>query len=164
MDALNMTDELVAFFTDALADMRLQTKDEDIWKPPTVYDGYLPPKKNARRGDDDTEQDDYPFVIVRFLYEKDNLKDSNTIQFRFLIGTYSKDERQGWRDTLHVMNRMKFALKEVGFVGPGSLSGDIEMALFEEQMKPLWRGVIEVEFATPAVQLDRSEFGDAFND
>ena len=163
MDSLSMTDELVAFFTDKLADMSLQTKDENVFKAPTVYDGYLPPKKNARRGEEDTEQDDYPFVIVRFLYEKDNLKDKNVMKFRLLIGTYSKDDRQGWRDTLDVMNHMKFALKEVVSVGPGLLTGEIETALFEEQMKPLWRGVMEVEFATPPVQLDRSVLGDEFN-
>lgn len=157
-----MTDELVAFFTEELSEMRLQTKDENVLKAPTIYDGYLPPKKNAKRGEEDTEQDDYPFVIVRFLYEKDDLKDKNVMKFRLLIGTYSKDERQGWRDTLHVMNRMKFALKEDGFVGPGELTGEIEAALFEEQMKPMWRGVMEVDFATPVVQWNRSEAGDDF--
>ncbi|MGE7942820.1 hypothetical protein ACQKNB_12100 [Lysinibacillus xylanilyticus] len=162
MDSLSMTDELVAFFTEKLADLSLQTKDENVFKAPTVYDGYLPPKKNARRGEEDTEQDDYPFVIVRFLYEKDNLKDKNVMKFRLLIGTYSKDDRQGWRDTLDVMNHMKFALKEVGSVGPGLLTGEIEAALFEEQMKPLWRGVMEVEFATPPVQLDWSVLDDEF--
>lgn len=164
MDSLSLTDELVAFFTEKLANMSLQTKDENVFKAPTVYDGYLPPKKNARRGEEDTEQDDYPFVIVRFLYEKDNLKDKNVMKFRLLIGTYSKDDRQGWRDTLDVMNHMKFALKEVGSVGPGLLTGEIEAALFEEQMKPLWRGVMEVEFATPPVQFDRSALGEEFND
>lgn len=163
MDSLSMTDEIVDFLTDKLSDMSLQTKDENVFKAPTVYDGYLPPKKNARRGEDDTEQDDYPFVIVRFLFEKDNLKDSNVMKFRLLVGTYSKDERQGWRDTLDVMNHIKFALKEVGSVGPGLLTGEIEAALFEEQMKPLWRGVMEVDFATPPVQSDRSVFGDDFN-
>lgn len=163
MDSLNMTDELVAFFTKELAEMRLQTKDDNVFKAPTVYDGYLPPKKNARRGEEDTEQDDYPYVIVRFLLEEDDLKDENIMKFRFIIGTYSKDERQGWRENLHVMNRMKFALKEVGFVGPGELTGKIESALFEEQMKPMWHGVMEVSFATPIVQLDRSELGDAYN-
>lgn len=158
-----MTDELVAFFTKELAEMRLQTKDDSVLKAPTVYDGYLPPKKNARRGEEDTEQDDYPYVIVRFLHEEDDLKDENIMNFRFIIGTYSKDERQGWRDTLHVMNRMKFVLKEVGSIGPGALTGKIESALFEEQMKPIWHGVMEVKFATPIVQLDRSEFGNAYN-
>jgi len=163
MDSLNMTDELVAFFTKELAETRLQTKDESVLKSPTVYDGYLPPKKNAKRGEEDTEQDDYPYVIVRFLLEEDDLKDENIMNFRFIIGTYSKDERQGWRDTLLVMNRMKFVLKEAGFVGPGQLTGKIESALFEEQMKPMWHGVMEVKFATPIVQWDRSEAGNAFN-
>ncbi len=163
MDSLNMTDELVAFLTDSLADMRLPTKDEKIFKAPTIYDGYPPPKKNARRGEDDTEQDDYPFVIVRFLFEKDNLKNENVMKFRFVIGTYSKDEQHGWRETLDVMNHIKFALKEVGSVGPGILTGEIESALFEEQTKPLWHGVMEVDFATPPVQLDRSVLGDDFN-
>jgi len=158
-----MTDELVAFFSKELADIRLQTKDENVLKAPTIYDGYVPQKKNTKRGEEDTEQDDYPFVIVRFLHEKDNLKGNNVMKFRILVGTYSKDERQGWRENLHVMNHIKFALKEVGFVGPGELTGEIELALFEEQMKPLWRGIMEVDFATPAVQWNRSEAGDAFN-
>lgn len=163
MDSLNMTDELVAFFTEELSRMRLQTKDESVVKAPTVYDGYIPQKRNVKRGEVDTEEDDYPFVIVRFLYEKDDLKGNNVMKFRVLVGTYSKDERQGWRDNLHVMNHMKFALKEAGFVGPGELTGEIELALFEEQMKPIWRGIMEVDFKTPAVQWNRSEAGDAYN-
>lgn len=163
MDSLNMTDELVAFLKKELSEMRLQTKDEDVFKAPTVYDGYLPQKKNVRRGETDDEQDYYPFVIVRFLDEEDDLKDKNVMKFRILVGTYSKDECHGWRDTLHVMNHIKFALKEVGFVGPGELTGKIEAGLFEEQAKPIWRGIMEVSFATPPVQLDRSLIGDDFN-
>ncbi|EON70402.1 hypothetical protein [Lysinibacillus sphaericus] len=163
MDSLNITDEIVSFLTDALAETQLQTKDENVCKSPAVYDGYLPPKKNTRRGEEDKEQDYYPFVIVRFLFEQDALYKQNTMKFKFLIGTYSKDERQGWRDTLLVMNRIKFALKEAQTIGPADLTGEIESALFEEQMKPMWHGVMEVDFLTPQVQWNGSVAGDGID-
>lgn len=164
MHSLDITDALVEFLSEALSEMRLQTKDENVWKAPMIFDGYLPPKQNtrARRGEEVDEQEDYPFVIVRYLGEEDELFNRNTMQFRFLIGTYSKDEQHGWRDTLNVMNRIKIALKEAHMIGNASLTGKITSTLFEEQMRPMWHGVLEVEFETPQVQINRSVFPNEF--
>ncbi|ARK26001.1 hypothetical protein SporoP37_15855 [Sporosarcina sp. P37] len=160
MHSLNIVDDLVKFIGDSLSYMELQTKDETITKAPTVYDGYLPPKQNRRRGGEDTEQEDYPFVIVRYLGETDEIHEKNRIRFRLLIGTYSKDEQHGWRDTLSVMNRIKFALKEQQVIGPVNLTGKIDSALFEEQMRPTWHGIMEVEFEAPQIQWNRSVWED----
>lgn len=160
MSSLDIVDVLVEFLQDALKEVRLQTKDETILKAPTVYDGYLPPKQNRKRGEDDPEQEDYPFVIVRYLGEEDELFKQNTMDFRILVGTYNKDEQHGWRETLSVMNKIKFALKEANSVGAAALTGKIESALFEEQMKPTWHGVMEVSFETPQVLWNRSVLDD----
>lgn len=162
MHSLDVTDALVEFLVNALSEMSLRTKDENVLKAPTVFDGYLPPKKNARRGEEDNEQEDYPFVIVRYLSEDDELFNQNTIKFRLLIGTYSKDEQHGWRETLGVMNRIKLSLKEAQTVGCANLTGKIESALFEEQMRPMWHGVMEVEFETPQIQWNGSEENDYY--
>lgn len=162
MTSLDILDALVIFLQDALKEMLLSTKDETVLKAPTVYDGYLPPKQNRKRGEDDPEQEDYPFVIVRYLGEEDEMFKENNMNFRILVGTYSKDEQRGWRDTLNVMNRIKIKLKERQVIGNANLSGKIESALFEEQMKPTWHGVMEVAFETPTVQWNGRVLGDDF--
>lgn len=158
---LNLVDDLVSFLTKALNEMQLPTKDERVLKAPTVYDGYLPPKKNARRGES-TEDEDYPFVIIRYLGEEDDLNKYNTIHLRFVVGTYSTDEQHGWRDTLNLMNRIKIAVKKEQTIGAASLTGKIEMALFEEHLKPMWHGVMELSFYMPQVEWEGSSILDEY--
>ncbi|MCG7435564.1 hypothetical protein [Lysinibacillus fusiformis] len=148
-----LIDDLVCFFNETLKEMRLPTKDEDVERAPTAYDGYLPPKKNQskRRDDSDTEQEDFPYVIVRYLGEEDTQYKENVVALRVLIGTYSKDEQHGWRDTLNVMNRIKIALGKKQTIGAASLTGTISMALFEDHPRPMWHGVMEVQFNLPQV-------------
>ncbi|MCE4044560.1 hypothetical protein LXM56_10520 [Lysinibacillus fusiformis] len=159
---LNTTliDDLVDFLNEALKEMRLPTKDENIEKAPTVYDGYLPPKKNPSRRGEDTEQEDYPYVIVRYLGEEDEQYKENVVTLRLLIGTFSKNEQHGWRDTLNVMNRIKISLGKKQVIGAASLTGKIGMALFEEHPKPMWHGVMEVQFNLPQVVWEGSVLDD----
>lgn len=159
MHVLNVVDDLVAFLKDELKDMLLQTKAGDL-KSPAVFDGYLPPKQ-SKRGED-TEQEDYPFVIVRYLGDEDEIFNRNVVTFRLLIGTYSQDEQHGWRDTLSVMIRIKSRLKKRQTIGSANLTGTISSALFEEQRKPIWHGVMEVEFEIPQIQRDWSGFEDEY--
>lgn len=162
MHSLNILDSLVSFIEEALSDMSFQTKDENVWKAPSVFDGYLPPKKNKRRGEEETEQEDYPFVIVRYLGESDEVYAKNIMRFRLLIGTHNLDEQHGWKDTLAIMNRIKFELKETQVVGAANLTGTIESALFEEQRRPSWHGIMEVAFDTPQIQWNRSAWRDEY--
>lgn len=156
MHALDITDQLVAFLQGAMNDYLLPTKD-GVEKPPTVFDGYLPAKKNARRGEDDPEQEDYPFIIVRYLGDEDELQKTNNIAFKFVVGTYNQDEQRGWRDTLGLMIRIKTKLREQQAIGTAILTGKVSTALFEEQAKPMWHGVMEVEFEMPQIQIKNRE-------
>lgn len=157
---IDLIDKLVAFLNEELKEMRLSTKDENIEKAPTVYDGYLPPKATSSRRGDDTEQEDYPFVIVRYLDEDDELYKENVATFRLVVGTYSKDEQRGWRDTLNVMNRIKITLMKKRVIGAAALTGKIITSLFEEQSKPMWHGAMLVQFNLPQVAWERSEIDD----
>lgn len=161
MHSLDILDHIVEFIRKDLSEMRYQTKDENVLKPPTVFDGYLPPKKN-RRGETETEQEDYPFVIVRYLGETDEVHKENHMRFRLLVGTYNRDEQHGWKDTLTIMNRIKFALKEQQVIGSANLTGKVESALFEDQARPTWHGIMEVEFETPQIQWNRSVWKDEY--
>ena len=151
MHALDIVDQLVAFLQNAMSDYLLPTK-EGVEKPPTVYDGYLPAKKNVRRGEDDPEQEDYPFIIVRYLGDEDELHKQNNIAFKLLVGTYNQDEQHGWRDALGLMIRIKTKLREEQAIGSAMLTGKISTRLFEEQLKPMWHGMMEVEFEMPQIQ------------
>lgn len=160
MHVLDIQDALVEFLQDALKDYLLPSK-EGIEKAPKVYDGYLPSKKNERRGEDDSEQD-YPFIIVRYIGDEDELSKQNTVIFKILIGTYNNDEQHGWRDTVGLMIRIKTKLKEQQTFGSANLTGTIGSALFENQRKPLWRGLMEVEFEMPQIQRKWSGFEDEY--
>lgn len=157
---IELLDNLVAFLNEELKEMRLSTKDENVEKAPMVYDGYLPPKATSSRRGDDTEQEYYPFVLVRYLGEADKIYDENVAELKLVIGTYSKDEQHGWRDTLNVMNKIKISLGKKRVIGAASITGTISMALFEEQMKPMWHGVMEVQFNLPQVSWEWSVLDD----
>lgn len=159
MHSLNILDDIVKFIEQTLSEMRFQTKDDTVTKAPAVFSGFLPPKKN-RRGENETEQEDYPFVIVRYLGETDDINVKNVMRFRLLVGTYNRDEQYGWKDTLSIMNRIKFSLKEQQIIGSANLTGKIDSALFEEQMRPNWHGIMEIEFDTPQIQWNRSAWKD----
>ena len=156
MHALDIVDALVVFLQNAMSDYLLPTKD-GVEKPPTVYDGYLSAKKNARRGEDNPEHEDYPFIIVRYLGDEDELHQQNTIAFKLLVGTYNQDEQHGWRDTLGLMTRIKTKLREEQVIDSAMLTGKISTGLFEEQLKPMWHGVMEVEFEMPQIQIKNKE-------
>lgn len=157
---IDLIDNLVVFLNETLNEMRLPTKDENIKKAPTAYDGYLPSKTPSSRRGDDTEQEDYPCVIVRYLGEDDEIYNENVATLKLVIGTYSKDEQHGWRDTLNVMNRIKIALRKEQTIGAATLTGKIITGLFEEQAKPIWYGVMEIQFNLPQVEWDGSVLGD----
>ncbi|AVK85997.1 hypothetical protein C3943_22120 [Lysinibacillus sp. B2A1] len=162
MHAIDLVDTLKDFLQDKLKDMELQTKVPETFKAPTVYAGYLPPKPSRRERDEETDPEDYPFVIVRILGHVDKIHDKKTIAVRIIIGTYSKDEQNGWRENVNVWNHIELALKEMQVVGPFNLAGQIDFDLFEEQMRPSWHSSAVVEFEAPQLQWDRSVLKDEF--
>ena len=162
MHAIDLVDNLKVFLQEKLNDLELQTKSPEIFKAPTVHGGYLPPKPSRRDRDEENDPDDYPFVIVRFLGHGDKIHDKKTMAARIIIGTYSKDEQNGWRENVNVWNRIELALKEAQAVGPFNLTGQIDFDLFEEQMRPSWHSTAVLEFEAPQIQRDWSVLEDEF--
>lgn len=160
MHGIDLVDSLTNFLKEKLKDLELPTKTPEVYKSPNIYGGYAPPKPSQRTEEVDSEG--YPFVIVRYLGQTDVLFDKKTMSVRFIVGTYSKDEQNGWRDNLNVWNRMELALKETQTIGPFNLVGKIELDLFEEQMRPTWHSTAIVEFEAPQIQVDRSVLEDDF--
>lgn len=156
MHALDLLDNLVEFLEKNLQDYLLKTKDGGE-KAPAVYDGYLPPKNNKRRSEGDLDEEDHPFIIVRYLGEKDDIKSENTADYKILFGIYNEDAQRGYRDALGLMIRVKTLLKENQAIGSGILTGEIESALFELQSKPMYHGVMELSFNIPQILLKHKE-------
>lgn len=149
MTSLQLVDRLIAFLKEVVKDYDLSTKVDGISKAPDVYSGYLPSKNK----DDDVSK--FPYIIVRFLSEEDSAED--TVNIRLIIGTYSEDEQDGWRDAVNIATRIKIALKKVQVIGSYSLGDKIKIELFEEQPFPQWIAVMDLSFYIPQVQLDWSE-------
>lgn len=156
---LAMVKAIASFLQEQLCEMRFCTKDGKE-KAPLVYEGYLPPKKN-RRGDS-SEYEEYPFIIVRFLDAEDEINKQSIANFRILLGIYNSDEQNGWKDVAGLIDRIKFELKRKGFIGAGELTGKIESAIFEEQMKPSWHGIMDISFKMPQVQQEVGVIEDDF--
>lgn len=149
MTPIELIDSLVKFFKETVKDYSLDTKGKNN-KAPEVYAGYLPPKGKK---DDSSE---FPYVIVRYLEEDDN-NEADAVTVGVIIGTYSEDEQNGWRDPLNIATRLKIALRKVGVIGPYSLGNKIKIELFEEQPFPYCFAVMEFSFNIPQVQIDWSE-------
>lgn len=149
MTPIELVDGLVDFIKKVVDQYDLSTKIKDIKKAPSVYAGYLPPDNED---DESLTPDDYPFVIVRFISDTDDIDSSDIANIRILIGTYSEDEQNGWRDTLNIATRIKIELKKKQFTGPFALTGKVQTELFEEQLRPFWHAIMDFSFVIPQVQ------------
>lgn len=150
MTPIELVDALVDFIKAAVKDYDLSTKIEGLSKAPEVYSGYLPPKI---KGDDASE---FPYILVRYLSGEDD--ETDTVDIALIIGAYSEDEQNGWRDPLNIATRIKIAIKKAGIIGPYALTGKVKTELFEEQPFPYWFAVMELRFNIPQVQIDWSEY------
>lgn len=97
MTPILLIDELKGFLEGVVKNYWLET-NRDINKPPQVITGYLPPKKS-------TPDPDYPFVIVRLVEGTDN-QEGATIIIKIIVGTYSEDAQNGWRDVANIIQRI----------------------------------------------------------
>lgn len=151
MTPIDLIDKLVEFIKGVIKEYDLSTKVGGIKKAPFVYGGYLP-TPDEEEDDDDLTPKDYPFVIVRFLSENDDINTSNVTNVRILIGTHSEDEQNGWRDPLNIATRIKIELKKHQTIGPFVLTNKMNTELFEEQLRPFWHAIMDLSFNTPQVQ------------
>ena len=92
------------FVEQALKDLRLPTKTPNHFKAPTIFDGYLPPKRAMA-------DDDFPFVIVR---AEDGVSErgKTIVTIALIIGCYTT-ETDGYAHCLEIMQRIRKALCEL---------------------------------------------------
>ena len=100
----NLALTLGVFLEKVLRDLRLPTKNPKCKKPPTVFDGYLPPKRALG-------EEDFPFVIVR-AEEGVSERGQTVVTVAFVIGCYST-ETDGYAYCLEIMQRIRQALCEL---------------------------------------------------
>lgn len=156
MTPIELVDELVSFIEQVVKEFDLSTKVKGENKSPSVYAGYLPPPDEEDSGVDTTPKD-YPFVIVRFVSETDDINVDDTVNIRLVIGTHSEDEQNGWRDAMNIATRIKIELKKAQSIGPFLLRGKVQTELFEEQLRPFWHAITELSFAIPQVKPEWSD-------
>lgn len=149
MNAIALVDDLVTRIQEIIKEYDLTTKIEGKNKSPSVYAGYLPPKED---NDGDLTPNDYPFVIVRFLNDGDDLYSEDVLAIRLTIGTHSEDDQNGWRDVVNIASRIKIGMLEHRTIGPFVLTGKIQTELFEEQLRPFWHGIMDLTFNAPQIQ------------
>jgi hypothetical protein len=115
-------------------------------RPPTVIDGWLPPKE-------DKNAEQYPFLLVRFTGGNDSEQgaDENaTATFDIIIGTYS-DAPNGWLDVVLVIDAIRAdlgaapAIAGTGFEHTGPLISKVP----QEQTRPEWLGVVTTNWTIP---------------
>ncbi len=85
---------------EALKDLLLPTKTGEL-KPPLVFDGYLPPKKEL-------PDDNVPYVVVRVTDGETDLEES-LATVAIIVGCYST-ESDGYCRCLEILQRLRNAL------------------------------------------------------
>jgi hypothetical protein len=162
MTPIELVDGMVVNIQKIVKNFNLSTKIDGVNKAPTVYAGYLPLEDDDE--DENLTPKDYPFIIVRFLMDTDGVEvdvnSTDTTNLRIIVGTYSEDQQNGWRDALNIATRIKIELKKKKIIGPFSLTGKIQTELFEDQSRPFWHVSMDLSFNIPQVQPDWSEIFD----
>lgn len=130
-----LVDELRDFIETIVQNYWLET-NRGTSKPPQVITGYLPPK-------DPTKEDpDFPFVIVRLSDGTDD-QDGATITVHIIVGTYSRDSQQGWKDVAGIIERIWTELFKRRTIGNKfRVEYPMKFEIPEEQLYPQWVGVM----------------------
>lgn len=155
MTPIDMVDKLIELIKAAVKDFNLESNVLGIKKPPQVISGYLAEKKAGAKQD----PPDFPYVIVRYLEDNDD-GSQNTATVRVLIGTYSEDEQNGWRDCMNVAIRIKHELLKQRLFGPFSIEYPIKTELYEEQPYPEWMVSMTLNVSMPKTQEEGVLFDD----
>ncbi len=141
MTPVMLIDELKVFIEEIVKNYWLETKN-DTSKAPQVITGYLPPKKS-------TPDPDYPFVIVRLSKGKDQQGSGGAV-VRIIIGTYSEDSQNGWRDVANIIDRIWNELMKKQVIGKKfKIEYPLDWDIPEEQPYPYWIGVMDTNWTVP---------------
>lgn len=141
-----LVDNLIEFIKPVVAEYELQTNVPGAKKAPQVMPGYLSEKKPAQQQD----PPDFPYVIVRYLEDTDT-NDGAVAIAKIYAGTYSEDTRDGWRDTMNVITKIKTALLKQKFFGPCKIEYPVKTELPEEQPYPEWVAILNLRFTIPHI-------------
>lgn len=140
-----MIDRLVERLRGIVSTYELSANVSGVKKAPQVIAGYLPQKKATQKQD----IPDFPYVIVRFLKDNDT-QELSQVRVKIIVGTYSEDAQNGWRDTLNILTRVKQELlAQPVFGGSFLVNRPIETELPEEQPFPEWYGMLTLNVTVP---------------
>lgn len=123
----------------------LETKTANSPRPPSVIDGWVPPKV--------TDVEMFPFMIVRPSEGSDSEQgaDENaTARIDIVIGTYS-DTDDGWLDVMLLIDAIRNdfgsapAIDDTAFEQTGPLT----WAIPEAQPRPQWFGTVKTIWTLP---------------
>ncbi|MDT3416169.1 hypothetical protein QO009_002037 [Brevibacillus aydinogluensis] len=146
MTPIVMLDQLVERLKSIVSNFELPSNVEGVKKAPQVLAGYLPEKRQNQ------DQPDLPYVIARFLGDNET-DEQATATVKIIVGTYSKDQKDGWRDTLNVLTRIKQELlARPVFGGSFLVARPIKTELPEEHPYPEWWGTITLDVIIPQME------------
>ncbi|MEC1744122.1 hypothetical protein [Schinkia azotoformans] len=139
-----LVDKFKTFVEQVVQNYALETNQETE-KVPQVLTGFLPSKRSAYGPD-------FPFVIVRALKGSD-ASEQSTVTIRLYIGTYSEDEKNGWRDVTNIIERIRTEILKQRVIGKKfKVELPIEFEIPEEQPIPEWFGFMTLQVIVPQVQ------------
>lgn len=142
-------DALKKFIEETVKEYWLETKRDEN-SSPRVYEGYLPQKKKGNM------ESEFPFVLLRLLSAGDDGEFAD-VHIKIIVGTYSKDDIEGWKDTANILQRIYQELGKKGVLeNKYRVERPIRYTLPEEQPYPEWFGEMETKWtiARPITELD----------
>lgn len=158
MTPVIMIDQLVERIKEIVQHIRLETTDPDIRRTPNVWAETVPKKSATESGNSDV-----PWVIVRYIDDEED-DESNLATVRIITGTFSEDEREGWRDILNVTTRIKTELLKNPLFGDDRfrIEKPFVTEIPEEQPFPVWIGIQTVKVAMPRTDEEGGYQSDVF--
>lgn len=149
-----LVDELKAFLEEVVANNWLETKAPDRNKPPQIVTGYLPPKDPVRA------DPDFPFVIVR-LAEGTDTQEGATVTVKIIVGTYSEDAQNGWRDVANIIQRIWTELfRKRVLAKKYRVEYPMKFEMPDEQPYPEWVGIMTTVWTVAQPLEEVADYGE----
>ena len=153
MSPVDLVDAICEFLTITVKDLQLKTQRGDT-RSPQIVAGYLPPKNPKKP---ELQEEDFPFVIVRLISLEDTSekggsasKDYAQAVVRLVIGTYSHDAQDGWRDVANTATRIWIDLFRKRVIAKRyRIEYPYLFEMPEEQPYPQWIGEMTTRWTMP---------------
>lgn len=143
---IELTSALRERLTVILKDLLLETeKQEEPARPPTVINGYLPPKRSKPGSE-------FPFVIVRPSKGITGDDGYTRCTVKILIGCFS-EEFDGYEYAMQVLARIRAGLMQNKRLAERfTLETPFSWELYDEQPYPQWELELMTEWILPTPQ------------